>query len=207
VLVVHEGWGHDEHVRNQARRLAEAGYVGFALDIYGDGRHAEHPADAQKFMEEATKDPAVVLARFNAARDQLAQDPNVDPDRIAAIGYCFGGAVVLNMARSGADLDGVVSFHGALAAEVPAAAGQVRAPILVLTGEADPMVPAEAVEAFRQEMTTAGATFRIVAYPGARHSFTNPSAGTHGMPELAYDQAADEQSWQEMLRFFEEIFG
>jgi dienelactone hydrolase len=207
VLVVHEWWGHDEHARNQARKLAEAGYVGLALDMYGNGKTAAHPEQAQAFMEEALKTPAVLAARFNAARDFLAQDSHVDPEQLAAIGFCFGGTVALNMARAGADLDAVATFHAALGTETPAQPNQLKAKILVLTGEADPMVPAEAVQAFREEMTAAGADFRIVSYPGAKHSFTNPSADSHGMEQLSYDPASAEASWKEMLSFFERVFG
>src|SRR6185503_4442864 len=120
VLVVHEWWGHNEHARNQAKRLAEAGYVAFALDMYGKGKVATHPKDAEAFMKEATRDPEVAAARFNTALELLRKDPHVDRNQIAAIGYCFGGGVVLNMARSGADLAAVVSFHGALATNTPA---------------------------------------------------------------------------------------
>lgn len=205
VLVVHEWWGHNEHARNQARRLAEAGYVGFALDLYGDGKVATHPDSAQAFMAEATSDRNRLVARFNAAREQLVQDPHVDPERIAAIGYCFGGAVVLGQARAGADLDAVVSFHGAL---IPGAvdSGAVRARVLVLTGAADPMIPADAVERFRSEMTAAGARFEIVSYPGVKHSFTNPAADAAGMEGLAYDAEADRMSWEAMLALFREVF-
>ncbi len=206
VLVVLEWWGHNEHARNQASRLAKAGYVGFALDMYGKGKVAAHPKDAEAFVSEATRDPAVVNARFNAALDLLKKDPHVDPERIAAIGYCFGGAVVLGMARSGADLDAVVSFHGALATRLPAGKGQVRARVLVLTGAADPMVPPEQVEAFKSEMTAAGARFEVVSFPGARHSFTNPQADRAGMDGLAYDQEADRKSWAAMLNLFRQVF-
>lgn len=205
VLVIHEWWGHNEHARNQARRLAEAGYVGFAVDMYGDGKVTAHPDSAQAFMMEATSDPARLNARFAAARQQLVQDPHVDPERIAAIGYCFGGAVVLGQARAGADLDAVVSFHGALIPG-PVDSGAVKARVLVLTGGADPMVPPEAVERFRAEMTAAGARFEIVSYPGVKHSFTNPAAGTAGMDALAYDAEADRQSWEAMLALFREVF-
>lgn len=207
VLVVHEWWGHNEHARNQARRLAKAGYVGFALDMYGKGKVATHPRDAEAFMGEATKDPAVVNARFNAALELLRKDPHVDPEKIAAIGYCFGGAVVLGMARSGADLDAVVSFHGALATKAPAGKGQVRARVLVLTGAADPMVPPGHVEAFRSEMTAAGAKFEVVSFPGVKHSFTNPGADKTGMDGLAYDREADNKSWAAMLGLFRQVFG
>lgn len=206
VLVVHEWWGLNDHARNQARRLAEAGYVGFALDMYGNGKVTTHPQEAQAFVAEATKDPAVLAARFNAALEQLKQDPHVDPAKIAAIGYCFGGAVVLDMARAGADLTAVVTFHGALATKAPAAPGKVKARVLVLAGGADPFVPPEQVEALRKEMQAAGARFEIVTYPGAKHGFTNPDAGKYGMSQLAYDAAADRQSWAAMLKLFREVW-
>jgi len=176
VVVVHEWWGHNQHARNQAVRLAKAGYVGFALDMYGKGKEATHPDDAQKFMKQATRDPKVVSARFNAAVDTLKNQPQVDPDRIAAIGYCFGGAVVLDMTRAGADLDAVATFHGDLSAYGnPARKGVVKPRILVQTGGADEMVPKKQVEEFRKEMTSAGAQFEVVTYPKAKHSFTNPT--------------------------------
>jgi dienelactone hydrolase len=206
VLVVHEWWGLNQHARNQARRLAEAGYVGFALDMYGNGTVTTHPQDAQAFVGEVTKDPAALAARFNAALAELKRDPHVDTTRIAAIGYCFGGAVVLGMARSGADLAAVVTFHGALATQAPAQPGKVKARILVLAGGADPFVPPEQVEAFKKEMQAAGARFEVVSYPGAKHGFTNPDAASYGMEQLAYDAAADRQSWAAMLKLFREVF-
>ena len=207
VLVVHEWWGHGEHARNQARRLAEAGFVAFALDMYGGGKLAAHPDDAQKFMVEATKDPAALVARFNTALAELKTDPHVDPTRIGAIGYCFGGAVVLNMARAGhPDLDAVVSFHGVLGGLNPAKQGAVHARVLVLTGADDSMVPAADVDTFRRDMDAAAATYAIVTYPGARHSFTNPKAGTHGMDALAYNAEADTRSWVAMLALFKEMW-
>ncbi|OLC73759.1 MAG: dienelactone hydrolase [Gemmatimonadetes bacterium 13_1_40CM_4_69_8] len=206
VLVVHEWWGHNEHARNQARRLAEAGYVGLALDMFGKGKVATHPQDAQAFVNEVTKDPAVLAARFNAALEQLKRDPHVDTTRIAAIGYCFGGAVVLDMARAGAPLAAVVTFHGALATKTPAQPGKVKARVLVLTGGADPFVPPEQVEAFKREMQAAGGRFEVISYPGAKHGFTNPDAAKYGMPQLAYDADADRQSWTAMLKLFKEVF-
>ena len=206
VLVVHEWWGHNEHARRQARRLAEAGYVGFALDMYGKGKVATHPKDAEAFMTEATKDPAVIVARFNAALDQLKQDRHVDSKRIAAIGYCFGGGVVLAMARSGADLDAIASFHGSLSTQQPANKGKIKSRILVLTGAADPMVPPAEVQAFRKEMRAASAKFEVVSYPGAKHSFTNPDADKAGMDALGYNAEADRKSWAAMLAMFRQVF-
>ena len=205
VLVVHEWWGHNEHARNQARRLAEAGYVGFALDMYGKGKVTTHPQDAQAFVSEATKDPAVLAARFNAALEQLKRDPHVDTGRIAAIGYCFGGAVVLDMARAGAPLAAVATFHGALATKTAAQPGKVKARILVLAGGADPFVPPEQIDTFKREMQAAGARFDVVVYPGAKHGFTNPSAGQYGMEQLAYNAEANQQSWAAMLTLFKEV--
>jgi dienelactone hydrolase len=206
VLVVHEWWGLNDHSRAQARRLAEAGYVGFAIDMYGNGKVTTHPQEAQGFMVDATKDPATLAARFNAALEQLKRDPHVDPARIAAIGYCFGGGVVLAMARAGADLAAVVSFHGALATKNPAQPGKVKARVLVLTGGADPFIPPEQVEALRKEMQAAGAHFEIVTYPGAKHGFTNPNAASYGMLQLVYDSAATQQSWAAMRKLFREVF-
>lgn len=206
VLVVHEWWGHNEHARTQAKRLAEAGYVGFALDMYGKGKVATHPAEATAFMAEATKDPATVAARFNAALEQLKQDPHVDPGKIAAIGYCFGGSVVLGRARAGADLAAVVSFHGSLGSKNPVEKGKVTARVLVLTGAADPFIPPEEVAVFTKEMEAAGVTFQVVSYPGARHSFTNPAADKAGMDALAYNAEADQKSWAAMRELFKEVF-
>jgi dienelactone hydrolase len=206
VLVVHEWWGHNEHARRQAQRLAEAGYVGFALDMYGDGKVTTHPDSAQAFVSEAMKDPAKLVARFNAAMAQLKQDPHVDPDKIAAIGYCFGGAVVLSMARAGTDLDAVGSFHGAIPPPAPIDSGSVRARVLILTGGADPMVPADQIEAFRTAIAGAGAPIEVVTYPNAKHSFTNPDADKVGMPGLGYDATVDQQSWAKLLQFLGDTF-
>jgi dienelactone hydrolase len=207
VIVVHEWWGHNQHARNQAIRLAKSGYVGFALDMYGKGKVTTHPETAQAFASEATKDPQLVKARFLAALDLLKQDPHVDPERIAAIGYCFGGAIALGMARQGVDLDAVVTFHGALATQQPAAPGAVKARLLILTGADDPMIGPDQVEAFKKEMTAAGANFEVVPLEHAKHSFTNPDADKVGMAALGYNAEADKASWEQMLKLFAEVFG
>src|SRR5262249_21778982 len=190
-----------------ARRLAEAGYVGFALDMYGKGKLATTPKDAEAMMNEVLKDPTVVSARFAAAMAQLKQDPHVDPARISAIGYCFGGGVVLRAARAGADLDAVATFHGSLGTRTPAGPRAIQPRILVLTGDADPLVPPAQVDAFKQEMTAAGARFEVITYPGAKHAFTNPDADRYGVPALGYQAEADRQSWTAMLAFLKQVYG
>jgi dienelactone hydrolase len=146
VLIVHGGWGYQEHVRKQAERLAASGYVGFAFDMFGTGKIETHLEHSGGVMSELDKNPALVAARFAAALALLKKDPHVDSDRVSAMGYCWGGTVVLNMARAGADLDAVVVFHGALATATPAQKGQVKARILVLNGGADPIVPVQHVD-------------------------------------------------------------
>ena len=208
VLIVHEWWGHNQHARNQAVRVAKAGYVGFALDMFGKGKVATHPKDAQAFVQEATKDPEVAKARFDAALDLLKQQPQVDAEKIAAFGYCFGGGVALQMAREGEPLDAVVTFHGSLAPHgPPAEPGKVKANILVLAGGADPMVPPEQVQAFEQEMRAALARFELITYPKAKHSFTNPDAAKAGMPGLEYNADADKKSWKSAIQFLKKVFG
>jgi dienelactone hydrolase len=203
---VHEWWGHNQHARNAAEKLAKAGYVAFALDMYGKGKVTTHPADAQAFMQEAMKDPAMVAARFHAARALLVADPHVDPERIGAIGYCMGGGVVLGMARTGEDLDAVATFHGAIGAEHPAEKGMIKGRILIMTGADDPMVTKDVVVAVENELKNAGAKYQVITYPGARHSFTNPDAGKAGMDALAYNADADKKSWAEALKLFKETW-
>ena len=208
VLVVHEWWGQNEHARAQAERLAKAGYVGFALDMYGNGKVATHPDDAMAFAKEATKDPETAKARFDAALELLKRQPQVEPEKIGVFGYCFGGGVALNMARAGEDLDAVVTFHGSLQpATGPAEPGKVKPAILVLAGGADPMVPREKVQAFEKEMKDAGADVRVITYPNAKHAFTNPAADWAGMPGLAYDASADRESWKAATAFLRKVFG
>ncbi len=204
VLVVHEWWGHNEHADEQARRLARAGYVGFALDMYGEGKNTVHPDSAQAFMQAAVGDMDAMVARFQAALAQLKADPHVDSTRIGAIGYCFGGAVVLGMAQSGMDLKAVASFHGAMPPSATVPPGSVKARILILAGEADPMVPAAAIDSFATRLTAAGADVQVVRYPGVVHGFTNPKAETYGMAGLKYDAKADADSWAAMQKLFGE---
>jgi dienelactone hydrolase len=204
VLVVPEWWGLNDYARRRARMLAELGYAALAVDMYGEGKVVATPDEAGKLSSEAMKDIDVTKARFTAAVDFLKGQPTVDPNRIAAIGYCFGGGVVLNMARQAVDLKGVVSFHGSLTAVKPAQPGGVKPKVLVLSGGADKFITPEQIEAFKQEMKGADADFRFISYPGALHSFTNPEATELGkkfnMP-IAYNAKADKESWNEMKGF------
>jgi dienelactone hydrolase len=208
VLVVHEWWGHNAYARKRAEMLAELGYTALALDMYGTGKLAEHPKDA-KALASVVREFSVAQARFNKAHELLKNEPTVDASKTAAIGYCMGGSIVLNMARSGADLDGVVSFHGSLGNRVPAEPGNVKAKIRVYNGAADPFVKPEHLAAFEAELKAAGADYEIKNYDGVKHSFTNPDADVYGpkfkLP-LAYDKAADEDSWAGTQAFFKEIF-
>jgi dienelactone hydrolase len=209
VLIVHEWWGHNDYVRKRAEMLADLGYVAFALDMYGDGRQASHPKEAAEFSGEIQRNHTLGMKRFLAAYQFLRKQGKVDPERIAAIGYCFGGAVVLHMARAGVDLDGVVSFHGSLATDAPAKAGLTPAKVLVLHGGSDKFVLAEEVANFVKEMEAAGVDYQMVTYPEAMHGFTNPNATLYGEKfniPLQYNGEADRESWEEMKTFLKEIF-
>lgn len=209
ILVVHEWWGLNDYARRRARMLAELGYTALAVDMYGEGRVAEHPQDAARFSGALRQNLPLARTRFVAALNLLKNHPTVDGGKIAAIGYCFGGGLVLEMARAGVDLDGVVSFHGSLSTTHPASPGEVKARVLVFNGAEDPFVTEGQIASFKTEMASAGVHYRFVNYPGARHSFTNPEADELGarfdLP-LAYDPVADAQSWQAMEDFLAEIF-
>lgn len=209
VLIVHEWWGHNDYVRKRARMLAALGYTALALDMYGDGKQANHPDDAGKFATEVRSNMPEAEQRFRAALALLRIHPTVDATKVAAIGYCFGGGIVLEMARRGVDLAGVVSFHGSLGTASPAKKGEVKAKVLVLNGADDPFTKPEQIAAFKKEMEDAGVDYRFINYPGAKHAFTNPDADRlgkeFGMP-LAYNAEADKQSWAEMQDFFKKLF-
>ncbi|MDZ4348401.1 MAG: dienelactone hydrolase family protein [Xanthomonadaceae bacterium] len=209
VIVVHEWWGHNDYQRERAKALAGLGYTAFAIDMYGADRLGENPEQAGALMGGVMADPAVLEKRFTAALELLRAHPRVDGARLAALGYCFGGGVVLHMARQGIELAGIVSMHGTLSSPVPAAADAVKSPLKIYTGGADPFVPTEQVQGFVTEMLQAGARFDLVAYPGVRHAFTNPAATEAGQRfgiPLAYDAAADRDSWSGLTAFLEEIF-
>jgi len=209
ILVVHEWWGLNDYARKRARMFAEQGYTALALDMYGNGKQAHHPDDAQKFSSEVSKNEKLAKARFDAALSLLKSESNVDVGNIAAVGYCFGGTVSLNMARMGEPLKAVLSFHGGLGTDHPAEPGMVKARLASFTGEDDPFIPAKQVQAFREEMDKAGATYKVVTYPGAKHAFTNPEADKYGQDfklPLAYNSAADKASWTEGLAFLADAF-
>ena len=209
VIVVHEWWGHNDYQRERAKALAAQGYTAFAIDMYGAGKLGENPEQAGALMGGVMADPAVLEKRFRAALELLQAHPQVDGGRLAALGYCFGGGVVLHMARQGIELAGIVSMHGSLSSPVPAAIDAIKSPLKIYTGGADPFVPTEQVQGFVTEMLQAGARFDLVAYPGVRHAFTNPAATEAGQRfgiPLGYDAAADRDSWNGLTAFLEEIF-
>ena len=206
VIVIHEWNGINPQILERCRMLARLGYVAFAADIYGKG---VRPATREESAQQATiyrKDRTLMRNRANAALSAIRKVPQVDPAKVAAIGYCFGGGVALELARSGADILGAVSFHGNLDTPDPKIARQIRAKILVLHGAADPHVPMEQVQAFREEMEQAGIDWQLVMYGGAVHSFTNPGAGNDPSRGSAYDEKADQRSWLAMQSLFSEIF-
>ncbi|PYC24701.1 dienelactone hydrolase [Aquipseudomonas alcaligenes] len=208
VIVVHEWWGLNDYAKRRARDLAALGYSALAVDMYGDGKNTSHPDDAKAFMNAALADPATPKARFQAGLDLLKAQPQTDAARLAAIGYCFGGKVVLDMARQGLPLAAVVSFHGALVTATPATPGSVKAKVLVEHGAADSFITPEQIAAFKAEMDQAGADYRFVELPGAKHGFSNPGADAHqghGL-DLGYQKEADERSWADMQALFKEVF-
>ena len=206
VLVVHEWWGHNDYVRKRAEMLAALGYTALAIDMYGDGKQAAHPEDAGKFAGEVRKNMPVAKARFLAAMELLQKHPTVATDNVAAIGYCFGGGIVLEMARAGVDLDGVVSFHGGLFPPSADDMQRIKSPILILHGAADPYVKQETIAAVLGKLETAGADWQMIYYAEAVHAFTNPEAGDDPSTGVAFQQQAAERSWKHMQLFFEEIF-
>jgi len=208
VLVVHEWWGINEYARKRTEQLAQLGYVALAADIYGKGTRAKTPQEAMALTGRylGGSDRNLVRARVNAGLDALKKNPLVDPKRVAAIGYCFGGTAVLELARSGADLAGVVSFHGGLSTPNPADAKNIRSKVLVLTGADDPYAKPEQVMAFEDEMRAAGVDWYLISYANAVHAFTNPESGTDTSKGVAYNEKADRRSWEAMKSFFGEIF-
>lgn len=208
VIVAHEWWGLDDYVRGRARMLAELGYTALAIDLYGEGRTAATPDEAAALMNAVLGDMDMGARRLRAGVDALAASSRADAARMAAIGYCFGGAMVLHMARIGMDLRAVVSFHGALGSFHTPAPGSIKARVLICHGAEDVLVPDEQVLAIKAELDAAGAHYDFIAYPGALHGFSNPQATANGKKfglPLAYDEAVDRQSWQAMQHLFARV--
>lgn len=205
VAVVHEWWGRTDYVEQRARELAELGYAAFAIDMYGDARTTDDPKQAGEWASQYRGEGGESgRRRALAGIETLKAQPEVNDGSIAIMGYCFGGTVSLEVARSGADIDAAISFHGGLGTAQPAKEGQVNASILVLHGAADPMVSQEEIDALKKELDTAGADWVFVAYSGAVHSFTNPQADEHDMDGIAYNEKADKRSWEAMKAFLAE---
>jgi dienelactone hydrolase len=208
ILVVHEWWGHNEHARDRARMLANIGYTALAVDMYGDGKTADHPKKAGEFMNAAFKDWETSQARFNKAKEVLQSHKTVDAERIGAIGFCFGGAVSLRMARGGADLDGVVAFHSSL--PLQPAVTNMKASVLVINGSQDGFLKPETVASFSSQMMAGNVDFTYMNLQGVKHSFTNKQADEFrkkfDIGALEYNKKADERSWAAMQNFFQRVF-
>jgi dienelactone hydrolase len=206
IILVHEWWGITPHTHAEAKKFAQQGYTAFIADMFGDGKTADNPKDAGGLAGGVMKDPKAMESRFNAAKAELAKQATVNPQKIGAVGYCFGGAVVLNMARTGADLAAVAGFHASLGLNTPAPApGTVKAKILILNGADDPFVKKEQYEALKKDFDAAKADYQIITYPGAVHAFTNPEATALGQKfnlPLKYDANADQQSKAEAAKLF-----
>lgn len=206
VLVAHAWMGLGEYEKRRAHELAALGYAAFALDVYGKGVRAENPEEAGKLATVYKSDRDLMRRRARAGLDELARQEMCAGQPLAAIGYCFGGTVVLELARSGAPLAGTVSFHGGLATPRPEDAKQIKGAVLALHGADDPYVPPAEVEAFQEEMRTAGIDWQFVSYGGAVHAFTDPSAGADASKGAAYNAVADRRSWQVLQNFLGEVF-
>lgn len=204
VLVAHEGPGITDHIRRRTQEVAALGYVAFALDLYGV---ADPPIDAARgFVQALRADLTEFRGRVKAALGVLTANPTVDPKRIAAIGFCFGGTAALELARAGEDIAGVVGFHAGLSTSQPQDAANIKCPVLICMGADDPIIGADQRQAFAEEMTAGGADWRMEVYGGVGHSFTNRDIDAFGFPGFAYNAAADRRSWAAMLSFFGEIF-
>ncbi|NNE00446.1 MAG: dienelactone hydrolase family protein [Pirellulaceae bacterium] len=207
VLVVHQWMGMTEYEQRRCRQLAELGYVAFALDIYGKGVRPDGPQAAGQMAGIYKKDRELYRRRLKLGLEQLRQQTHVDKDQIAAIGYCFGGTGVLELARSGADVSGVVSFHGGLDSPSPEDGKNIQAKLLICHGADDPFVPTKDIDAMKEELNKANVDWQMIYYAGAVHSFTQPMAGDDNSRGAAYNEKADKRSWRAMQSFFAELFG
>ncbi len=206
VLVVHEWWGLDDYARKRANMLAKLGYVAFALDMYGKGKIAEHPKQAAAWSSELRKNADAWLKRARAGLEILKKSDLVDDSKIAAIGYCFGGSTVLQLAFAGTPLKGVVTFHGGLSVPDDKQVKRIKSEILVCHGADDKLIKEEVIKGFREALSKGNVDWTMIYYANAKHSFTNPAADKRGIPVLGYNRRADERSWQHMQDFFRKMF-
>ncbi len=206
VLIVHEWTGLGPYAKSRAEQLARLGYVAFAADIYGKGVRPNSAKDAGATASIYKDNRSLFRERVKAGLDELRRQQGLDPEKIAAIGYCFGGTAVLELARAGANIRGVVSFHGGLDSPTPEDGKNIRAKVLVLHGADDPYVPAQQLKEFEDEMRAGNVDWQLVKYSKAVHSFTNPEAGNDNSKGAAYNAQADRRSWEEMQIFFKEVF-
>ncbi len=209
ILVVHEWWGLNNYARHRATQLAKLGYAALAIDMYGSGKHTEKAGEAMAMMHGVFNHASTSMIRAKAGLELLKTQPQVDATQLGAIGYCFGGKIVLDMARAGMPLKGVVSVHGTLATATPAKAGEVKAKILVLHGGADSMITPADVAVFKAEMKAANIPYKLVVYPEAKHGFSSPDAdrlGKENKIDVGYNPKADRKSWKKMRGFFKRVF-
>jgi len=206
VLIVHQWMGLTDYEKHRAEMLAQLGYVAFCVDIYGKGIRPENTQEAGRLAGKYKKDRQLLRARANAGLEALRRQPSVDPKRIAAIGYCFGGTTVIELARSGADVAGIVSFHGGLDSPSPADGKHIKGKVLICHGADDPTMKPEDIAAFESEMRNNGVDWQLIEYGGAVHAFTQPMAGNDNSKGMAYNEKADRRSWEAMKQFFAEIF-
>ncbi len=209
VLVFPEWWGLNDYIKKRTEQIAELGYLAFGVDMYGEGKIVENPAEAGSLMNGVLEDKQAIKERLEVPCNVLKEHALSDSDRIGAIGYCFGGALVLNMARMGMELRAVVSFHGALNSIFSPSPGDIKAKVLVCHGEDDEFISREALDQFKSEMNTAKADYELITYQGSKHGFSNPTADERGRKfniPLAYDERADMNSWNSMKDLFEKNF-
>jgi len=202
VLVVHEWWGLDAYAKRRTEMLAKLGYVAFAADMYGEGKTVSHPKDAGEMATKVRSNVEDWRKRGLEALNVLTSQPMCDKTKVAAIGYCFGGSTVQQLAFAGTDLKAVASFHGGLVQPTPEQVKAAKAEILICNGADDTFIPAMAIKSFRESLDKGGAKYEFISYPGARHSFTVPEADSHGVEGLKYNKEADEKSWADMLKLF-----
>ena len=207
VLVVHEWWGLDAYAKRRAEMLAKLGYIAFAADMYGEGKTVIHPKDADEMAGKVRANVDHWRQRGLAALEVLKTQPQCDKTKLAAIGYCFGGSTVQQLAFAGTDLKAVANFHGGLVLPRPEQVKAIKAEILICNGADDIFIGPETIREFREALDAGKAKYKFISYPGARHSFTVPEADSHGIDNIKYNKAADEESWADMLKLFKSTLG